>query len=694
MPPTIAAQLLTRDVADTNYMHVAGDQTVAGVKTFAAVNAQNINGTVNAAAFPGADIGAQVNAAIATCAGNIAGQQCEVRIPQGVFNHTTTINLTAGVSLRCSGQETTTLNYAGSATAITFAASGAQIHDCGVTLGTSAQIGLDMGGHHGIADGVYLQGGSTATTLIRVHSDVNMLSKVRMSGILGTGIQIDHATDTYLTDINIYGVPGNTTSQTLVVDTLAGGVQVENFSGGFAGQHGLVVRNSMPDHAAGGPTWLFFRNFVADCSAGGDGWRFDSSLGNAQLGATFLDSWAAGAGKDCRNNTVVTANAAGIRISGGRGLHIGGGSKVRANEGSGIVIDNSNAGDIHIENSFIYGNDNQNAGAAQGIDVTAYVDGLTITGNTIGNYYYEPGFQQYGVKISQNGAQNLVIANNTLSGNTAGAILNPASPALYVQFGNTNSNGASSPNSIFLGDVGAYDKGSSYLAPWMVSQRGAPANYKFGFGINCHWNGSGWQFETDGANNGGACLFGPGATGDVDLYTVPTNAPASRQTLTPAQLENFRRVRFNAAGGAQFFGNLSTTGSISAQSATFTGTTTVPTPVNATDAANKGYVDSVVSSGGGGGDLSAPPPIGSVTPNTGNFTTLRDTDAASAVFPSVDIRAFGAIGDGRRINGGCSMTAGSATLTCAAGNICCKRCRQENCGNGSRNSDRVRSLPL
>jgi hypothetical protein len=34
MPATIAAQVLTRDVADTNYVHVAGDQTVSGVKTF------------------------------------------------------------------------------------------------------------------------------------------------------------------------------------------------------------------------------------------------------------------------------------------------------------------------------------------------------------------------------------------------------------------------------------------------------------------------------------------------------------------------------------------------------------------------------------------------------------------------------------------------------------------------------------
>ena len=53
MPPTIAAQVLTRDVADSNYVHVTGDQTVAGVKTFSTVNAQSINGALNAAAFPG-----------------------------------------------------------------------------------------------------------------------------------------------------------------------------------------------------------------------------------------------------------------------------------------------------------------------------------------------------------------------------------------------------------------------------------------------------------------------------------------------------------------------------------------------------------------------------------------------------------------------------------------------------------------
>jgi hypothetical protein len=45
----------------------------------------------------------------------------------------------------------------------------------------------------------------------------------------------------------------------------------------------------------------------------------------------------------------------------------------------------------------------------------------------------------------------------------------------------------------------------------------------------------------------------------------------------------------------------------------------VPAPQDASDAANKAYVD---AAGGGGGNLSSPPPIGDGTPNTGNFTTL------------------------------------------------------------------------
>ena len=54
---------------------------------------------------------------------------------------------------------------------------------------------------------------------------------------------------------------------------------------------------------------------------------------------------------------------------------------------------------------------------------------------------------------------------------------------------------------------------------------------------------------------------------------------------------------------------------------TFANSPSVPAPQNPNDAANKAYVDGN-QGGGGGGNLSAPPPIGNVTPNTGNFTTL------------------------------------------------------------------------
>ncbi len=52
---------------------------------------------------------------------------------------------------------------------------------------------------------------------------------------------------------------------------------------------------------------------------------------------------------------------------------------------------------------------------------------------------------------------------------------------------------------------------------------------------------------------------------------------------------------------------------------TFASSPAVPTPQGPNDAANKAYVD---VAGGGAGSLSSPPPIGNVTPNAGNFTTL------------------------------------------------------------------------
>jgi len=130
MPPTVAAQVLTRDVADTNYVHVTGDQTMNGVVTFkappsvptpqnpgdaankgyvdaaaaASVNLASpapigsatpntgaftlLNGTANAAFFFGSDCGAKINSALAAGVSEVwvttaAGTACTTAITVG-----------------------------------------------------------------------------------------------------------------------------------------------------------------------------------------------------------------------------------------------------------------------------------------------------------------------------------------------------------------------------------------------------------------------------------------------------------------------------------------------------------------------------------------------------------------------------------------------------------------------------------
>ena len=70
----------------------------------------NCNGVMTATQFPGADIGAQVNAAFASC-----GNQCTVYIPAGKYRYATTINMTKPTqSLTGAGSALTVLNYTGS----------------------------------------------------------------------------------------------------------------------------------------------------------------------------------------------------------------------------------------------------------------------------------------------------------------------------------------------------------------------------------------------------------------------------------------------------------------------------------------------------------------------------------------------------------------------------------------------------
>ncbi|MGA9565997.1 MAG: hypothetical protein WBS19_10785, partial [Candidatus Korobacteraceae bacterium] len=63
MPATAAAQVLTRDLADTNYVHVVGDQAVSGAKSFATLTASAFQGIQYVCQQSGTDIGAKFQAA-------------------------------------------------------------------------------------------------------------------------------------------------------------------------------------------------------------------------------------------------------------------------------------------------------------------------------------------------------------------------------------------------------------------------------------------------------------------------------------------------------------------------------------------------------------------------------------------------------------------------------------------------------
>lgn len=122
-----------------------------------------------------------------------------------------------------------------------------------------------------------------------------------------------------------------------------------------------------------------------------------------------------------------------------------------------------------------------------------------------------------------------------------------------------------------------------------------------------------------------------------EVWSVPaaqtTTIGAIRSKLVPAtQAVQFLTRDFADSHYLGLAGDQSVSGV-----KTFVTPPSLPAPQNPNDAANKAYVDAAQ---GGGGNLSSPPPIGSVTPNTGNFTTLSVQTANGipnpAHFPQTD----------------------------------------------------------
>jgi hypothetical protein len=381
--------------------------------------------TTNPLLYAGSDLGAKINAAAADC---VPGQSCLIVLPSSIAaqTFTSTISLTDNVTLQCaapmgmsareSGSDTPmNLNYAGTGTAVALAGRSSRFLNCGLRLSGSTAIGVKVTGDGAWVDKDYIAGGGTGTTLIQITGGSGWVEDARVMhtklfNFIGNGIGIDHANDTQITDDVAYGQIGNTTGHTIVLDTQANGTTISRLKGGDSGAHGLTIQNKLNGNA---PTWIFVDDFEADCSSGGDAWIFDSSLGTAQLGFVASNSWAAGAGTNC-SGKVISSNAAGIHISGGRGITFIG-TRVRANAGDGVLIDNSNVANVKIIGNQINGN-NWNPsgpnGAYSGIRVSAAISDLLISGNTFDNAIEgTAGRQQYGIALNVTGTMQVVTAN-------------------------------------------------------------------------------------------------------------------------------------------------------------------------------------------------------------------------------------------------------------------------------------------
>lgn len=433
------------------------------------VSAQSVNAVYNPLLAPGSTIDAQ----IAYVENNLCSPSgpCHILIPPGpelTFSNSINIgNFTTvecipsqGMSATEVGASPPALNYTGSGMAINMTGVHSYFIGCSLRVGSATTEGIHIFGYSDHVEHAYLMGGGSGTTLVHStgyspgssnQNDDTHIENVSAFGYTGIGILIDHSNDTYLTNDEFGPAVGNTTSRTLVLDTAADGTYVTNFVGSNGGLNGLLVRNTIGSSGPS-PVWIFAHNFQSDCTTGGDGWLFDSSLGTSYIDAVFDNSWAAGAGVNCSTQAVMTSAAAGVHISGGRGIWINSGSKIRANAADGVLMDSTNVSNVHIDGNDIRGNNWNTSGrgnnsAYSGVRVAANSSQISVQGNWFGNVE-SAGDQSYGVNIPSGvTVTGLNISGNLCNDNKIGCLSPAANAAAYETVQNNNVLGPNAPDS-------------------------------------------------------------------------------------------------------------------------------------------------------------------------------------------------------------------------------------------------------
>ena len=178
----------------------------------------------------------------------------------------------------------------------------------------------------------------------------------------------------------------------------------------------------------------------------------------------------------------------------------------------------------------------------------------------------------------------------------------------------------------------------------MIPNTTGSGSYIMGFGNNVSWNGTSFTTLTDTASNGASLMGMNYGSGAFTFYVVPTNTPSSGQTISPLSMSSYLRATIDSNG--------------------INGTLGATTPFNATvnnltvNGNCTGCGVGKCEPGGAAGDRER-------DTKCRTSTTLQADDLSSKNFPVIDVRAWGAIGDGKFIPDNCSMTAGSNVVTCS-----------------------------
>jgi hypothetical protein len=415
---------------------IGGNPTFTGSPTACSMNGLKYIGGSCAATW-GGDIGAQHNAAAATCIGG-SNTQCRVVLLPGpqqtfstpmVFVPNETLECARVGALDTSGGSDSIANlfYTGTGTGITMGKVSGRILGCDLVVGPTSLVGVQIGTNGAVVyenhlEDFSIRGGGASTTLVHVScgpagacNDESILN-ARFSDYLGTALGVDYA------GLNVIN-----TSIVAKVGSNGLGLVIDSGTGGFSGMNVLIYNNGLHDlvvrNTLGGPppVYMFLWNLQGD-TALGDAFLFDSSLGTQFINFLCNECWAAGAG------------GSGVNIQGGSGIRFGANSIIRANSHDGVTL-GAGVSDISIQDSYIQGNNAANAGY-NGISISGHPISVVVTGNTLNNA--TGGSQQYGLSTSGD-VEGLTYSGNNCTGNIVGcANLTSVTPSKLTYFGNTN----------------------------------------------------------------------------------------------------------------------------------------------------------------------------------------------------------------------------------------------------------------